>query len=161
MDKPTFRQIVLHWKDQRGQIPTNPENRIEAFLDLFEALVFHGFTKQDINMIPNKGFIVHQSHNPHHSKSEKRKIWQEMVEDDLEKALLRKWEIEMPTHDSTKSAFKKVEYAPAEPKEVAPEEPVEVAPVGKAFSDEEWSKMKKPEPVYDSELRLLLGFTDE
>lgn len=182
-----LENIIERWKDQypRGYIPVEREDRILAFLDVIQTLVDKGWDKDDINSAPVKGLLVNAAHNPEYRKTKERATWKDMVSKHLLAAFGRHplWEKDFATSkfDPTTSGHVDKEYVPYVPP--VRNNPVESiqnnlnAPVvehndtsieeqefdrsasdANDYSNTGWEKVETPAPVYDEDLRILLGF---
>ena len=83
---------VLHnWREgYGGRIPKKPNDRKQAFLQLFVDLEANGYNREQIvNLVKtNRSLIESFCYNINHKKSKKLAIWKAMVRDDLKAALV-------------------------------------------------------------------------
>jgi hypothetical protein len=188
-NRVTFKEIVVAWKNmQPGRsvpIPnkSEPDVRVDAYLNLFETLLGAGYEPEEIKYPQNRSHIIHYSHNPNHRDHKKGKIWKDLAEDDYDSALAKHHllspVVEMKTYDKSKANYSApaareyqknieelkqsiAEHAP--PAAVEPEETQEEdsAPIPQdKLITKEWTKVPSVKPVYDPEMRKLLGYDDE
>lgn len=183
-----YKEIILNWKTQQPgrQVPIpnkgEPDIRINAYLDLFQTLLDSGYDKDEITSGAVRSVVIHHSHNPNHRDSKKRKIWEDLAEENFDQALSLHpdlcTKIEISKFDHSRANFQTPEAKPYQPNladlseekistvipetirslEDAPEEkPVKK----KEMTPEEWAKVPEVNVEYDEELRLLLGFKNE
>lgn len=168
-EKPSFEELVVQWKADRGRIPPGDDARILAYLDLFATIEMYGYNKFDVKRSSNFNSIVHHSHNPSARNGTK---WGKNCERTLHLAIARYWPIPTAQADLTKIAqpiptkiphtdTKEIEYIGPTSEEMVNEAPQSEPVPRREFTEEEWAKIPTPEPMYDPELRKLLGFNDE
>lgn len=169
-EKPTFEELVIQWKTDRGRIPFEDETRILAYLDLFATLEMYGYAKYDVKRQLNFNQIVHHSHNPN---AKRGSAWGLNCVRTLHMAIARYWPIATTTADPSrvKPPITYPEPSPAperstevgyhpDPNDGQPTEETALVPSNtrREYTQEEWDAFPTPEPVYDLELRKLLGF---
>lgn len=180
-ERPSFSEIVVQWRAEKGPIPANDPGQLEAYADLFATLELHGYGKMDTRFSSNFNHIIHHAHNPN---SKNAKNWAKQCVRTLNMAIALRW-----PHATAKAAERPLALVSAPSTETT--EPTEVdysqesavpdytkesevdysaetddaeAPAPavhqRTFTQEEWDAIPPLTPTYDPEMRKLLGYDD-